>query len=220
MSTQTNEAPTNEFILLSARMQRLPDNAYALGSRAQQRADKFLAYFIDNKDAFLEPRARVICTGGWSAVENGETMPEDPRMREANLMAEYLEDRGVPAARIYRETESTSSVENLTKSIRAGYIDPDNYKRGARGERRLGIVTHPHHFRRVALAAGKLGFQQAALQPLVTPEQDSALREAGAYLFTWAMLFGAKGLESVEAHNARGSRLLARTAAIRPGVAA
>lgn len=88
-------------------------------------------------------------------------------------MADLLIREGVPHSLIRIEDESTSSLTNMANSIDMGYITPADYD----SNHKLGIVSHPHHLKRVVMLAGKLGLVESQLAPIPTIEEDAWFKE-------------------------------------------
>ena len=100
----------------------------------QYRLDKAIEYLNDNPDTIC------IVSGGQGCNEP---------CTEAQGMAEYLEKKGIPEARILLETESTTTVQNISNSMQ--YIGE-----GAT----IGIITNNFHVFRAMQIAKKLGLTQ------------------------------------------------------------
>jgi len=126
------------------------------------RLDKAIAYYRDN------PHVTIIVSGGQG--------PDEP-MPEAEAMAKYLLDAGIPESAIVKETRSTSTMENFKYS--RALIGPDS------GEPvRLVFVTSDFHVLRARILAKRNGFEAFAI-PAPTPSiivLNSYLREFFAFV--------------------------------------
>lgn len=88
---------------------------------------------------------------------------DNPQMKltEAEGMAEYLQERGVPKANILLENEATSTYENLLFSEEI---------MKARGMETATVVTHQFHGARARDIAGFLGYEDP--QFLLAPTRE------------------------------------------------
>lgn len=114
---------------------------------AQVRGDQpstVLRYRLDTAYDYLaaNPETKCIVSGGQGA---NEAYPE------ADVMARYLEDRGIATERIIVERESKNTTENIENSL--AFVD------GAHD--RIGIVTNGFHVFRGTGIARKKGMQHA-----------------------------------------------------------
>lgn len=76
---------------------------------------------------------------------------EDEAMSEAQCMFDYLTDKGIDAERIYREDESTSTIENLRNAQEI--LNENGW------DSRITIVTDGYHQLRASMIAGKLDLE-------------------------------------------------------------
>ncbi len=106
----------------------------------RRRLDKALAY------AQKFHGVKVIVSGGQG--------PEEA-VSEAEAMAEYLMENGVPSEQIFKEDKSTSTRENFRFS--RIYADEEHEK--------VGIVTNDFHIYRSSLIARQEGYQKIYLIP-------------------------------------------------------
>jgi len=126
------------------------------------RLDEAVAYYRAN------PHVTIIVSGGQGA---------DEPMPEADAMAKYLIDAGIPEDAILRETRSTSTMENFRYSRALIGAEP--------GETvRLVFVTSDFHVLRARILAKRNGFEAYAI-PAPTPSVivlNSYLREFFAFI--------------------------------------
>ena len=103
------------------------------------RTDKaFMLYKLGYIDA-------ILCTGG--IFQKGQKIPI------ANLMKEYLIERGVPKNDILTETKSVETVENI-KFAFSILKQRDFFKNLKNTEQlRLVFISEPHHLRRIEIIA-------------------------------------------------------------------
>lgn len=106
----------------------------------RRRLDCALAY------AVRFPRVKVIVSGGQGPGE---------AVSEAQAMAEYLEENGIPEEQIFKEDKSTSTRENFRFSRK--YADA--------GHDKVGIVTNDFHIYRSSLIAHREGYRNIYLIP-------------------------------------------------------
>ena len=102
-----------------------------------------LKYRLDKAVEYLEENSDTICivSGG-----KGTNEPE----AEAVIMAEYLEQKGVPADRIIKEEKSETTAENISNSMK--YISKNAT---------VGIVTNNFHVMRALQTAERQGLENA-----------------------------------------------------------
>lgn len=98
------------------------------------RLDKAYDYYIEN------PNVTIVVSGGQGPNEHKP---------EAEGMAEYLINKGIPEEKICIENESTNTVENL--KFCSAYLDKENA--------RVGIVTNNFHVFRATEIAKKAGYK-------------------------------------------------------------
>lgn len=111
------------------------------------------------------------------AVSGGQGRNED--IPEAEAMGDYLLSQGIPADRILREDQSTSTMENLVYS--RALIEADSGKDIS--ELRVKIVTSDFHCCRALMLARRAGYTQASGYGAPTPGwvmPSSCIREAFA----------------------------------------
>ena len=106
----------------------------------RQRLDTAMAY------AERFPGCSVIVSGGQGPGEE---------ISEAEAMARYLSENGIPESRIFREGRSTSTRENFRFSRK--YADAEHDK--------VGIVTNDFHIYRSSLIARQEGYEKIHLLP-------------------------------------------------------
>lgn len=102
----------------------------------KRRLDRGVRYLEENSDTI------VIVSGGKGKGED---------MTEAEAMALYLQECGIASDRIYQETKSTSTYENLRKSL--AYIDDERRDK-------IGIVTNNFHIYRSMKLAKMIGYKK------------------------------------------------------------
>jgi uncharacterized SAM-binding protein YcdF (DUF218 family) len=200
---------TNEVIILGAGMDT-DGQEVRLSAAGEQRAIRFLQYYTENTNLFLAEGAQVICSGGYGRLSSGMERPTNPSEREGIVTADFLVRAGIPHKLIRTESESTSTIENFTNSMRLGYLTPKDYNE----DQPLGVVSHPHHLQRALFLAAKLGFNKDGLTAIPTTEKDAALHELAIRTAYRALLLGANGADQLEAREAMPAKVLA---AIRHG---
>jgi len=172
-------------------MERSPEGI-ALSTASMQRVDRCLEYWSENRRAFDSNEAIIICSGGYGLFAAGIEAPEDGS-REANLMADEMIRAGVPHRILELETESYSTVTNWTESMQRGFIDPASYD----ATHRLGVVTHPSHFKRARDSARRLGLPKSALQKILVANHSDFWREKPIRAAYWLGSIGAYGEEEL-----------------------
>lgn len=126
------------------------------------RLDKAVEYYTEN------PHVSIIVSGGQG--------PDEP-IPEAEAMARYLMDAGIPETSIIKETGSTSTMENFKFSrvmMRPGLEEPV----------RIVFITSDFHVLRARILAKRNGFEAYAV-PAPTPSVillNSYLREFFAFI--------------------------------------
>lgn len=119
------------------------DYVIVLGAQMRQNGPSIvLRYRLDKAIEYLNDNPDTICI-----VSGGQGCNEP--CTEAQGMAEYLEKKGIPETRILMETESTTTVQNISNSMQ--YIGE-----GAT----TGIITNNFHVFRAMQIAKKLGLTQ------------------------------------------------------------
>ena len=103
-----------------------------------------LRWRLDAALAYLEINPETVC------IVSGGQGPNEPAP-EAEVMRDYLTERGIAPARILVENESHNTVENIRFSMRL--IDPANDS--------VGIVTNDFHLLRATSIAKKQGIANA-----------------------------------------------------------
>ena len=106
----------------------------------RRRLDRGLSYLGEF------PGTKVIVSGGQGPGEE---------ITEAEAMARYLMENGIPEEQIFLEDRSTSTRENLRFS--RAFTDPEHD--------RVGIVTNDFHIYRSGLIAGQEGYRNLYLLP-------------------------------------------------------
>lgn len=189
------EIATNRVIILGKGIEFDDEGGAHLAAAGQARADRFLEYYSDSK-IFNSRYAQVVCTGGAALLAHGIELPDELKAREGRVTADYLIKNGVPHNIIDIEDSSTSTLTNFSNSMDLGYIKPSDFNQ----VHRLGVVTHPHHQKRAAVLAGKLGFDKCSLQPINTKESDAAFKESRDRFVTRLILLGASGQQELVEH--------------------
>lgn len=137
-----------EILILCGMVSVVPKNLkYVIILGAQIRGERIteaLKRRLDRGVRYLEenPDTIVIVSGGKGKGED---------MTEAEAMALYLQERGIASDRIYQETKSTSTYENLRKSL--AYIDDEKRDK-------IGIVTNNFHIYRSMKLAKMIGYKK------------------------------------------------------------
>ena len=160
-----------EILILCAMVSVVPENMdclIILGARLRgERITEALKRRLDRGLRYLQENPKTVCvvSGGQGKGEN---------IKEAEAMAEYLIACGIERNRIYLETESTSTYENLEKSLR--FVQ----KKG-----KTGIVTNNFHIYRTMKLAKYLEYQKvyavpASCNPIMFP--NYMVREFFAFI--------------------------------------
>ncbi|WP_426512459.1 YdcF family protein [Dactylosporangium sp. McL0621] len=149
--------------------------------------------------------ARIVFTGGWAGVSEGAPEPPAGR-REGDLMLRAAEEAGLGRfCRLYAETRSRSTLENLLNLVEDGLVGGP-YSAAAP----LGLVSHAWHLPRVRYLAGKiLRLHGPALLdiPAAGPWQSERLLRAGSRL----CFLGASGSAALRRRERLATALLRRT---------
>lgn len=122
-----------------------PDLDYIIVLGAQVRDDgpsTVLRFRLETAYDYLSENERTMCI-----VSGGQGFNE-PRA-EADVMAEYLIERGIDAKRIIREDKAVNTVQNIENSM--AFFDP--------ASARVGIVTNDFHVFRGTKLAEKAGIE-------------------------------------------------------------
>jgi uncharacterized SAM-binding protein YcdF (DUF218 family) len=93
--------------------------------------------------------ARLSARGGQPVLLTSGGQGPDEDLPESHAMADYLEERGVPAAQLRREDRSTTTEENLSFSKAIMEKEHPGY--------RCVIVTNDYHVFRAAVTARRVG---------------------------------------------------------------
>lgn len=101
----------------------------------EYRLDKTFEYYLNN------PNVKIVVSGGQGPNEHKP---------EAEGMAEYLVEKGIPSEQIYIEDQSTNTNENLNFSKK--FIDVENAS--------VGVVTNNFHVFRATRIAKKAGYKE------------------------------------------------------------
>lgn len=126
------------------------------------------------RDAARHPGAPVLVSGGISFRTESE----------AEVMSAYLQQHGLPAARILKEERSTSTQENLA------FSRPVLASAGVAADAPIHIVTSDFHTLRTALIARRAGYAAVTTIGADTPlylRYNIWLREYFALLSSWAL---------------------------------
>lgn len=171
---------TNEIIIPTSVAGREEDRR-VIGGRSKARADRVVRHFSEHTAAFNSLEAFILCSGGYSAVENAEEAPTDSKEREANLVASYLISQGIPSRLVENtETESVTGVGSVGHLVADEFINPDLYN----AERKLGVSLPPRYFGRYMLGLSKVGIDKESVDHLVSEDRESFLQEAVGYPLT------------------------------------
>ena len=133
----------------------------------QRRLDAALEYYKEH------PEAVLVVTGGQG---RDETIPE------AEAMARYLRERGVPEEALIVENKSTSTEENLL------FAKKLLKQHGISTEEPVAVVTNAFHCYRGREYARQAGFEQVSSIPAsIAPESIPVcyMREVFAVLYYW-----------------------------------
>lgn len=146
-----------------------------LGCRTYgDRPSIMLASRLEAAYEYLTEHPDAVC------VVSGGQGPDEP-VSEGEFMYQYLVKKGIARSRIYRETESTSTRENLLFSkaiIEKEGLNP-----------RIAIVTNEYHEYRASMVAKALGLKYGAV-PAKTPWwlfPTYYIRELYGILYEWML---------------------------------
>lgn len=146
-----------------------------LGCRTYgDRPSVMLASRLDAAYEYLTEHPEAVC------VVSGGQGPDEP-ISEGEFMYQYLVKKGIAPERIYRETESTSTRENLQfskKIIEAEGLNP-----------KIAIVTNEYHEYRASKIAEALDLEHGAI-PSKTPMwllPTYYIRELYGILYEWVL---------------------------------
>lgn len=146
-----------------------------LGCRTYgDRPSVMLASRLDAAYEYLTEHPEAVC------VVSGGQGPDEP-ISEGEFMYQYLVKKGIAPERIYRETESTSTRENLQfskKIIEAEGLNP-----------KIAIVTNEYHEYRASKIAEALDLENGAI-PSKTPMwllPTYYIRELYGILYEWVL---------------------------------
>lgn len=126
------------------------------------------------RDAARYPDALVVVSGGISFRAQSE----------GEVMAAYLQERGLPARRIVKEELSTSTQENLA------FSRPLLAAAGVPADAPMHLVTSDFHTLRAGLIARRAGYTAVTTLGADTPlylRYNIWLREYFAFLSSWAL---------------------------------
>jgi uncharacterized SAM-binding protein YcdF (DUF218 family) len=112
----------------------------------------------------LHPESRAILTGG---------LADGQLASEAQVMAWYLEDRGIESSRIILEEQSSNTLENITHSMTL-IKQAEN-----RDLSEVLIITSDYHLLRTQMIARRAGLKAAGIRSLSPPDlyKQYAVRE-------------------------------------------
>lgn len=146
-----------------------------LGCRTYgDRPSIMLASRLDAAYEYLTEHSDAVC------VVSGGQGPDEP-VSEGEFMYQYLVKKGIAPERIYRETESTSTRENLQftkRIIEAEGLNPQ-----------IAIVTNEYHEYRASMVAKDLGLEYSAFSAK-TPWwlfPTYYIRELYGILYEWVL---------------------------------
>lgn len=146
-----------------------------LGCRTYgDRPSVMLATRLDAAYDYLVEHPQALC------VVSGGQGSDEP-VSEGEFMYGYLVEKGIEAERIYRETESTSTRENLLFSkaiMEEEGLNPE-----------IAIVTNEYHEYRAFMVADALGMECSAV-PAQTPWwlfPTYYIRELYGIIYEWAL---------------------------------
>jgi hypothetical protein len=122
------------------------DNRYELTADSLARVAAAVAH-----TATVGAPERIVFTGGWAGASEGAPEPP-PGSREGDLMLRAAEEAGLAeTSKLYAETRSTSTLENLLNLVQDGLVGGPYSPREP-----LGLVSHAWHLPRVRFLAGKI----------------------------------------------------------------
>jgi len=140
-----------EILILCAMVSVVPKNIdclIILGARLRgKKITEALKRRLDRGLRYLQENPKTLCV-----VSGGQGRGED--INEADAMAEYLIACGIAKERICLETESTSTYENLEKSLQF-----------AEKREKIGVVTNNFHIYRAMKLAKYLGYEKVYAVP-------------------------------------------------------
>ena len=154
------DAQANWIIILGAQVR----GTY-ITSSLKRRLDAALCYLQHS------PETKVIVSGGQGPGEE---------ISEADAMAGYLEEHGIPKKQIFRENRSASTRENLRFSRE--YVDVEHD--------RIGIVTNDFHIYRSSIIARQEGYRKICRIPADSDpvfRLNYMVREFFGVIYVWIM---------------------------------
>ncbi|NES29959.1 YdcF family protein [Micromonospora terminaliae] len=169
--------PTATVLLVFGRGVVAGHDGYRLTAESAARVAAAAGYVRAHAAEFRRADgARVVFTGGWPHGPAGA--PEPPAgYREGELMLALAREAGLDSyARLYAETRSRTTLQNLAHTVQDGLLAGPEHTPA----RPLGLVSHPWHLPRIRFLAGKvLGLSGAALLdvPVTAPDPVPARRE-------------------------------------------
>lgn len=185
--------PTNRLFVPSSRAETGADGRIRIGENARRRGDRALTHYFDNREAFRDAAAFILCSGGYSVAAHKQQAPADVRDREAMLLADHLIHNGVPANKVETETKSTSAFSNVAEAVLGGWINPLEYDQ----ENQLGVVAPGLYQKRLRIILGKVGVPAEVIQPLEDYEDMSFVTELAGRAITRYYLRDASGPEDL-----------------------
>lgn len=192
---------TNRIIVFGGGTVLGEDGRVCLHETSTQRAERTIEYFNTHKALFGEGAGTnkpfILCTGGYGLLSAG-IEGRDPNDREAVIMANYLVTKGnIPKEIILLEQESTSTLTNWTKSIKLFKDKLD--ARLFNQTNPLGLISHPHHLKRVVYLAVQLGYDRAKLELIPTTQVDNENYERHVLAAYKEYLSGVSNPQAMEA---------------------
>jgi uncharacterized SAM-binding protein YcdF (DUF218 family) len=135
-----------------------------LSEALRERMDKAYAYLAEH------PQAKAVLTGGQGA---------DEPLPEAQAMAAYLVDKGIPEERLYLDETSGNTWENLAHA--KDILEAENLGGN------IAVVTSETHMARALYAAEKMGLKAAALPASTRWDlfMPMYIRELYGLLYAW-----------------------------------
>lgn len=164
---------TNNVMILGVKVEEGEDGQAILSDTARQRADRFLDYYHNVGRVFNCQDAWVVCSGGTGTLARGVELPDNPALREGRAIADYLVKNDIPHSLIRVEDTSISTLTNFINSINLDYFKPEQFN----ARHPLGVVTHPHHQKRVQVIGDALGFTEKAIKPINAKGPESGILE-------------------------------------------
>src|ERR1700722_16778932 len=121
-----------------------------LSTWAEQRVSTAIDYYYDHQRSFDTEGGIIVCTGWQTPGFIDRVTPA--AIHEADVAADYLVRAGVPHKVVEKETvPSTNTLTNLLSVLDGEIIKVEEID----SRNPLGLVSHPHHLKRIELFASR-----------------------------------------------------------------